>query len=233
MDQSNLAIVTGGPFSSHCVSGHSKENYAMLPYLASDIKWFSHFMKIHQPLIFFVSTPLPLVPHICIGESDNGLLPDWRQAIICTNTYLLSFGPPGAKISNISIKIQNISFTKMYLKISSVKWWPFYTRGNELTYCGLVVPYCPMDHYQHYWRHQMETFSMLLALCEGNPPFTGGFPSQRPVMRSFDVLYDVCLSNGWANSWYTCDLKFHGAHCDVTVMRQNLVTCLVSNCCLN
>ena len=32
-----------------------------------------------------------------------------------------------------------------------------------------------------WWRHQMETFSALLALCEGNPPVTGGFPSQRPV----------------------------------------------------
>ena len=29
------------------------------------------------------------------------------------------------------------------------------------------------------WRHQMETFSTLLALCEGNPPGTGRFPSQR------------------------------------------------------
>ena len=27
-----------------------------------------------------------------------------------------------------------------------------------------------------WWRHQMETFSALLALCEGNPPVTGGFP---------------------------------------------------------
>ena len=34
----------------------------------------------------------------------------------------------------------------------------------------------------------METFSPLLALREGNPRVTGGFPSQRPVARSFDVL---------------------------------------------
>ena len=26
------------------------------------------------------------------------------------------------------------------------------------------------------WRHQMEAISALLALCEGNPPATGGFP---------------------------------------------------------
>ena len=34
----------------------------------------------------------------------------------------------------------------------------------------------------------METFSVLLAFCEGNPPVTGGLPSQRPVLQSFDVF---------------------------------------------
>ena len=37
-------------------------------------------------------------------------------------------------------------------------------------------------------------FSTLLALCEGNPPVTGGFPSQRPVMQSFDVFFDLRLN---------------------------------------
>ena len=35
-------------------------------------------------------------------------------------------------------------------------------------------------------RYAMETLSALLALCEGNPPVPGGFPSQRPVIQSFD-----------------------------------------------
>ena len=39
--------------------------------------------------------------------------------------------------------------------------------------------------------HQMETFSTLLALCAGNSPVTGEFPSQRPVTRSFDVFFDL------------------------------------------
>ena len=30
----------------------------------------------------------------------------------------------------------------------------------------------------------------VLALCEGNPPVTGGFPSQIPVTRSFDTFFD-------------------------------------------
>ena len=32
-----------------------------------------------------------------------------------------------------------------------------------------------------WWRHQMETFSPLLAICAGNLPVSGKFPTQRPV----------------------------------------------------
>ena len=39
------------------------------------------------------------------------------------------------------------------------------------------------------WRHQMETFSALMAICLGNSPVTGEFPAQRPVTRSFDFFY--------------------------------------------
>ena len=45
-----------------------------------------------------------------------------------------------------------------------------------------------------WWRHQMETFSALLVLCEGNPAVTGGFPSQRSVTQSFDVFFDLRLN---------------------------------------
>ena len=41
------------------------------------------------------------------------------------------------------------------------------------------------------WRHQIVTFSALLALYEGNPLVTDGFPSQRPVTQSFEVFFDL------------------------------------------
>ena len=41
-----------------------------------------------------------------------------------------------------------------------------------------------------WWRHQMEKFSALLAICAG----TGEFPQQRPVTRSFDVLFHLRLN---------------------------------------
>ena len=65
-----------------------------------------------------------------------------------------------------------------------------------------------------WWRHQMETFSALLALCEGNPPVT----SLRPVTRSFDVSLTCAWTNGWAINQDIGDLRLCGAYYDVTVM---------------
>ena len=42
-----------------------------------------------------------------------------------------------------------------------------------------------------WWRHQMETFSALLAIYAGNSPVPGEFPTQRPLPRSFDVSFDL------------------------------------------
>ena len=53
-----------------------------------------------------------------------------------------------------------------------------------------ISTYNPMP----WWRHQMETVSALLALCEGNPPVIGGFPSQRDSNAGFDVFFNVCLN---------------------------------------
>ena len=45
-----------------------------------------------------------------------------------------------------------------------------------------------------WWRHQMETFSALLAICAGNLPVTDEFPAQRPVARSFVAVFDLRLN---------------------------------------
>ena len=70
-----------------------------------------------------------------------------------------------------------------------------------------------------WWRHQMETFSALLAICAGNSPVTGEFPAQRPVTRSFDASFFVCAwINHWVNSGDAGDLRGYHAHYDVIVM---------------
>ena len=53
-----------------------------------------------------------------------------------------------------------------------------------------------------WWRHQMETFSALLAISLGNSPLTGEFPAQRPVTRSFDVFFDLHLKKRLSEQWW-------------------------------
>ena len=67
-----------------------------------------------------------------------------------------------------------------------------------------------------WWRHQMETFSALLAFCAGNSPVPGEFPAQRPVTRSFGVFFDLRpnkrLSKQWWGWWFetlSCPLWRH------------------------
>ena len=64
----------------------------------------------------------------------------------------------------------------------------------------------------------METFSALLALCEGNPPATIEFTKQRPIRRDFDVFIMCVWLNGWANSryilWFETPCRSLWRHCD-------------------
>ena len=68
---------------------------------------------------------------VSIG-SGNGLVPVRHQAITGTNAGLLSIGPVGTNFSEILIKIENFSFMKMHLKMSSAKWQPFCPGEDEL-----------------------------------------------------------------------------------------------------
>ena len=101
--------------------------------------------------------------------------------------------------------------------------------GYHLT-CFRCVP--PWSSYvQTLWNHlrrtsrdycmmtsSMETFSALLALCAGNSPVTDEFPSQWPVMRSFDVFFDLRLNKrlskqswGW---WFETQSGSLWRHCN-------------------
>ena len=70
-----------------------------------------------------------------------------------------------------------------------------------------------------WWRHQMKTFSALLALCAGKSPVSGEFPTQRPLTRSFDVFFYLRLikrlskhSRGW---WFETLSRPLWRHCNV------------------
>ena len=53
-----------------------------------------------------------------------------------------------------------------------------------------------------WWRHQMEIFSALLAICAGNSPVTSEFSTQRPVPWSCDVFFDPRLNKRLIKQWW-------------------------------
>ena len=80
-----------------------------------------------------------------------------------------------------------------------------------------------------WWRHQMETFSALLALCAGSSPVTGEFP----ITKASDAeLWCFLRCAPEQRIEYTnrgaSDLSNHGTHYDVTVIPRlwKMVPCL-------
>ena len=80
------------------------------------------------------------------------------------------------------------------------------------------------------WRHQMETFSALLALYAGNSPVTGEFPAQRPVTRSFKVFFGLRLNKRLSKQSWDCWLRRHRAHCEVIVMMPSACKDICNRC---
>ena len=70
-----------------------------------------------------------------------------------------------------------------------------------------------------WWRHQMETFFALLALCAGNSPVTVNSPhkGQWRGALMFSLIY--AWINGWVNTREAGDLTSHGTHYNVIAMR--------------
>ena len=71
-------------------------------------------------------------------------------------------------------------------------------------------------------------FSALLAICAGNLPGTGEFPAQRPVTRSFDVVFDLHLDKwlskqswGW---WFETPLCPLWRHCNANIPNDDVMT---------
>ena len=69
-----------------------------------------------------------------------------------------------------------------------------------------------------WWRHQMETFSALLAICAGNSPVPVNYP-HKGQWRGALMFSLICTRiNGWVNNGEAGDLRRYRGHYDVIVM---------------
>ena len=89
--------------------------------------------------------------------------------------------------------------------------------GVFLFCCGYIIR---RDGFMRWswWCRQMEMVSALQTLCEGNPPVTGGFPSERASNAGFDVYYDLSQIKRLNKQSSDGDLRRQVAHCAVNVL---------------
>ena len=69
-----------------------------------------------------------------------------------------------------------------------------------------------------WWRHQMETFSALLALCAGNSPVPVNSPHKGQWRGALVFSLIFAWINDWINNREAGDLTRHRGHYDVNVM---------------
>ena len=123
----------------------------------------------------------------------------------------------------------------LYIFPSQFKWQPCYTssawsswshvhlgcRGRTfhgIDFCErawVLIEYV-WEALKAWWRHQMKTFSALLAISAGNSPVNS---LHRGQWRGALVFSLICAwINGWVNNGEAGDLRHHRAHYGVTVM---------------
>ena len=140
------------------------------------------------------------MPHICVSEFGQHRYRQWLDAFSAPSNYLIQClvivkWTLRNSLSKIVLKIQNLSFTKMHLKIPSTKCRPFCPGRDELSSISLgkLLQWCHNErdsvsnHQPHdcllkclFGRKSKKTSKLrVTGLCDGNSPVTSEFPAQR------------------------------------------------------
>ena len=92
-------------------------------------------------------------------------------------------------LSMLGLKLNHVSKRGHRIVSPKAHWIILLTRLAHIMFLLPLTVVCISP----WWRHQIEIFSALLAICAGNSPVTGEFLAQRPVTWSFDIFFDLHL----------------------------------------
>ena len=82
----------------------------------------------------------------------------------------------------------------LYSNITSNGNIEYFNNKSQALLCDWTLTKILCHENSAWWRHQMETFCAVLAICAGNSPVPCEFPTQRPVTQSCDVFFDLRLN---------------------------------------
>ena len=98
-------------------------------------------------------------------------------------------------------------------KLRSRLWFVVFCVG-----CNDISQWTPLTYRITWWRHQMETFSALLAICAGNHRSMVNTPHKGQWHEALVFSLIFTWTYGWVNNREASDLIHHRAHYDVIVM---------------
>ena len=118
---------------------------------------------------------------------------------------------------DIVVSVQNCANTMANAGCHQQLWRWLYRVSRNYRQCKCIFIFL------HMMKSSNGKSSSLLAPCEGNPQVTGGFPSQRPVTRSFDVFFDLNkqLSKQSIRWWFETPSPALWRHCNETNWKDN------------
>ena len=86
------------------------------------------------------------------------------------------------------------------------------------TLCNIPLCKANLPVAGSWWRHQMETFSALLAICAPNSPGPVNSPHKGQWRGALTFSLICVWINGWVNNHEAGDLRRYRVHYDVTIM---------------
>ena len=119
----------------------------------------------------------------------------------------------------------------LFCNLFNFYYWPHFVPKQVVRDIGIPsftnTSFCPSVGSSHvqvlvhlqanpWWRHQMETFSALLAICVGHSPVNSPHKGQWRRALMFSLI--CAWINGWLNNREAGDLRRNRAHYDVIIM---------------
>ena len=143
-------------------------------------------------------------------SSSIGLSLLYHQTISLTNADTLPFKPHRNKTS-VKFDASYKTFLYSWCVWKCIQWNSMSTiLFRPLGVLAVVI--------LPWWRHQLETFPALLAICAGNSPRPVNSP-HKGQWRGALMISLICVwISGWVNNGKAGDVKRYRAHYDVIVM---------------
>ena len=116
---------------------------------------------------------------------------------------------PGTMVKLLSISISKSGVYQTFFSAPFISQFCQICQNNSYL---LTITNTFGRRHRTWWRHQMETFSALLALCAVNSP-------HKSQWRGALMFSSICAwINDWVNNQEAGDLRHHRSHYDVIVM---------------